>query len=136
LEALREAPYAFGSTLEEWQDASEERWRRRLTEVPFNVVAYVDDRAAGIAGGFAEQPGTAKLISMWVAPFARGGTVGDALIQAVIGWSRQNRCTRLVLDVAVGNDRAVAFYRRNGFVVVDLVHDADGRHEHAMMLTL
>ncbi len=41
LEALREAPYAFGSTLAEWQGEgdTEVRWRARLSTVRLNVVA-------------------------------------------------------------------------------------------------
>ena len=45
LEALREAPYAYGSTLAQWQGAgdTEQRWRYRLDSVQFNVVAYLDE---------------------------------------------------------------------------------------------
>ena len=53
LEALREAPYAFGSTLESWQGDgdTEERWRDRLNNVPFNVIAYLEGVPAGIVSG-------------------------------------------------------------------------------------
>jgi len=46
LEALREAPYAFGSTLAEWQGEgdTEVRWRARLSTVRLNVVAYLNGR--------------------------------------------------------------------------------------------
>lgn len=37
LEALREAPYAFGSKLADWQGDgdTQERWRDRLATVPY-----------------------------------------------------------------------------------------------------
>ena len=118
LEALREAPYAYGSKLAEWQGDgdTEERWRRRLESVPLNVIAYLDERPAGIASGtHPDESGTAELISMWVAPFARGRGVGDALVQYAIRWARDLRLRRITLDVTVGNERALALYRRHGF---------------------
>jgi ribosomal protein S18 acetylase RimI-like enzyme len=60
--------------------------------------------------------GEVELISMWVAPFARGRRVADALVDAVITWARGQRIDRVALDVMESNDRARAFYRRQGFV--------------------
>lgn len=118
LEALREAPYAYGSTLAQWQGDgdTEERWRRRLTEVPFNVIGYLDDAPAGIVSGTAPTTdGVVELISMWVAPFARGRGVGDALVNAVVQWARTQRAGSLALAVVPNNAHAVALYRRHGF---------------------
>ena len=73
LEALREAPYAFGSKLADWAGVrdTEERWRKRLAEVPLNVIAELDNRPAGMVGAtFANPQREVELISMWVAPFA------------------------------------------------------------------
>lgn len=44
LAALEDAPHAYSSTPAEWQGENdlEQRWRKRLTDVPFNVVAYLD----------------------------------------------------------------------------------------------
>lgn len=117
-EALREAPHAFGSTLAEWQGAgdTEERWRARLTSVPHNVVAHLDGEPAGIVGGTApDANGTVELISMWVAPFARGRGVGDALVQSVIAWARTQRANAVLLAVKPGNEHALSLYRRHGF---------------------
>ena len=103
LEALREAPSAFGSTLAQWQGDgdTEARWRARLNDVPFNAIAEIDGTAAGIASGTALSPdGAVELISMWVAPFARGRGVGDALIDAVVPQ----------------NAYAIALYSRHGFI--------------------
>jgi hypothetical protein len=46
LKALADAPEAFGATLAEWETANKKRWRRRLEEVPFNVVATPPVRPA------------------------------------------------------------------------------------------
>jgi ribosomal protein S18 acetylase RimI-like enzyme len=119
LEALREAPYAFGSTLAEWQGDgdTEARWRARLTTVPGNFVAYLDGVAVGIVSGTApDESGTIDLISMWVAPFARGRGAGDALVSAVIEWARTQSATQVGLAVVERNGAATALYRRHGFV--------------------
>jgi GNAT superfamily N-acetyltransferase len=118
LEALREAPYAFGSTLAEWQGDgdTEERWRARLCSVPRNFVAYLDGAPAGIASGTAlDEDGTVELISMWVAPFSRGQGVGDALVDAVVDWARDRGADRVALAVVETNAQASRLYARRGF---------------------
>lgn len=119
LEALREAPYAFESTLESWQAEgdTEARWRARLASVPFNVVAYFECRPAGMASGTKpDEAGEVELISMWVAPFARGTGVAGALVEAVVEWASSQRVEKVALHVMESNARAHAFYRRHGFV--------------------
>jgi GNAT superfamily N-acetyltransferase len=119
LEALREAPSAFGSTLAQWQGEgdTEARWRARLNDVPFNAIAEFDGMAAGIASGTAlSADGTVELISMWVAPFARGRGAGDALIGAIVHWARAQRANRVALAVVPQNPHAIALYARHGFV--------------------
>ena len=121
LQALEEAPYAFSSRLADWQGRgdTEARWRGRVSDVPLNIVADWQENAAGMASGTAPNPdGSVELISMWVAPFARGRGVGDALVNAVIEWAREQQASSVVLGVLEGNERAVAFYRRHGFIPV------------------
>jgi len=118
LRALAEAPYAFGSTLVAWENAPEERWRERL-DLPdaLNVIAKIDDEAVGMATG-ASFDGTLELISMWVAPEARGRGVGDALIVRISRWARERGATELRLAVVAHNANAVRLYLRHGFVDV------------------
>lgn len=119
LQALSEAPYAFGSTLASWQGLgdTEVRWRRRLASVPFNVVAYFEGRPLGMVSGTApNELGEIDLISMWVAPYARGKGVADALVGAVIEYARRLQIENVSLNVMESNRRARAFYRRLGFV--------------------
>jgi len=140
LDALAEAPTAFGATLADWSGEldAEARWRARLTTVPFNVVGYLDERPAGIASGVpGDEAGTTELISMWVAPFARGRGVADALIGAVVRWSRERRAAKLVLAVVEDNARARNVYRRLGFVDSGALQPNElGAVERQMVLTL
>ena len=118
LAALAEAPYAFGSTLAEWSGVgdTEARWRQRLTDVPYNVVATSDDRLCGMASGTAPVDGVVDLLSFWVTPEVRGLGVGDLLVTEVVSWARRQGAHTLALCVRVGNDRATAFYLRHGFL--------------------
>lgn len=119
LRALADAPEAFGSSLSHWEVADERRWRQRLTDVPFNVVAVEDGVAVGQASGTALDGGRVELISMWVVPSARGRGVADSLISAVAGYGRDVGARELRLSVRRDNQRAIRFYERVGFAVAD-----------------
>jgi len=123
LAALGEAPDAFSSKLTDWQGEgdTEARWRTRLSAVAFNIVSYLDGTAAGMVSATAPEDGTIELISMWVAPFARGRSVGDALLAAVKAWAAQRGAARIGLAVFQTNAHAIAFYRRHGFSNSDAI---------------
>ena len=114
LHALAESPTAFGSTLAAWSGAGdvEARWRARLSDVPFNAVIRLDGVSAGMVGAHVRRDGAVELISMWVAPFARGRGVGDAAVQAVLGWAGERK---VELSVKTDNQSAMLLYRRHGF---------------------
>lgn len=116
LEALAEAPYAFGSTLEAEQMLTETDWRKRLgNRVQF--VAYLDGAPAGMVAGIrSDDPAVAELVSMWVRPQARGRGVGSALVKVVLDWASQQGCSEVRLWVSEGNDSAERLYARRGFV--------------------
>ena len=113
--ALTESPDAFSSMLGTWMRADEARWRARLADVAYNIVAELDGRAVGMASGV--DGDEVELISLYVAPDARGKGIGDALIEAVVAWAGM-RPTKL--RVYPDNARALALYTRNGFVAVGI----------------
>jgi ribosomal protein S18 acetylase RimI-like enzyme len=115
LQALAESPDMYGSTLAEWTGTgdTEERWRQRFSTVPLNIVVHCDGEPAGIVGAYEQPGGAVELISMWVAPAARGRGVGDAAVQAVLDWAGGRD---VVLSVKAHNRPAIALYERNGFV--------------------
>lgn len=115
LASLADAPEAFGSRHDDWVDASEEQWRSRLTNVPLTLVARVDGSPVGVACGMPVGDDEVELISMWVAPSARGRGLADRLVAGVVAWAgERDRSTYLM--VREGNHRAIAAYARAGFV--------------------
>lgn len=123
LAALAEAPHAFGELLAEWQGENdrEERWRARLS-LPgsYSVVALLEGRPIGMSGAVPTgREGVVELVSMWVAPTARGRGVGDSLLRAVELWSRDIGARLMLLSVAPGNEPALSLYLRNGFTHTD-----------------
>ena len=115
--SLADAPDAFATTLADVKQLPEEAWRQQLETLATFVA--VDERVdLGIARGVTDHSiaDQAFLVSMWVAPEARGKRAGERLIQAVAGWARDTGHTRLVLDVADANISAIALYERMGFI--------------------
>ena len=118
LRALADAPDAFATTLveaEAWGDAS---WEDQAVALPTFVWV---DRGADLGmvrvAPHDDDPEAAYLISMWVAPEARGRGIGDALVAEVLGWARAHGRRRVYLDVGERNRPARALYERAGFVV-------------------
>ncbi|QKS15033.1 GNAT family N-acetyltransferase [Curtobacterium sp. Csp2] len=156
LAALTDAPEAFGSRLADWLDAPEARWRGRLS-LPgaVDLLAVEHDRSpeqapertpdsdpapgrsVGMATGVpsADDPAVAELISMWVAPEARGQGVARTLINAVARAMAEHGAARLELSVMPDNHRARRTYERAGFTLTDTPGDElpDGRHELVMV---
>lgn len=117
LEALRDAPSAFGTTFEREARFTEADWRRRAAERT-SFLAYLPDLGtlpAGLAGVFADGAESFSLVSMWVRPQARGRSVGADLIAAVVGWARARGAPALHLWVTETNGPARRLYERLGF---------------------
>lgn len=116
LRALADAPDAFGSTLAGAERYRDSDWRQQLD----NLATYVAVQGAfdvGMVRGIADpdSAGDALLLSMWVAPEARGRGAGEALVSAVVDWASAAGHHRLLLDVADGNAPAIRLYERMGF---------------------
>lgn len=58
----------------------------------------------------------AILESMRVAPAARGGGVGSALVQEFLGWAGSRGAEQADVSAYAANDRAQRLYARHGFV--------------------
>jgi ribosomal protein S18 acetylase RimI-like enzyme len=116
LRALADSPDAFGGTYAEAVSRPMAAWSTQLQKMA-TFVAVMEGEDVGLVRctSDAHEHDTAWLISMWVAPEARGQGVGEALVDAVIDYARSTRATRLLLDVADDNRHATALYARKGF---------------------
>jgi len=118
--ALLEAPGAFGSTLAEWSGEAdtEARWRARLGDVALNLVLVFDGGPVGMVSALAPgADGTVELISLWIAPAARGRGVGDEAIRQVVAWALDKHPRGpVMLSVKSENNAARLLYERHGFV--------------------
>jgi ribosomal protein S18 acetylase RimI-like enzyme len=117
LAALGDAPDAFGTTHAEDAARPDEGWQDRLRSGAVTLVAVADGRDAGlcVVSRSHDDPAVAGLYSMWVAPWARGRGVGDALIEAALRAARERGWSRIVLEVGDNNLPAIALYERWGF---------------------
>ena len=117
LAMLLDAPLAYGSSFAREIAFTDEQWQGRVRRAA-SWLALDEDLPVGSATlvRFPEQdPDEGCLVAMWVAPHARGSGAGDALVAAVLDHAVSIGLRRVTLDVADGNDRATAFYRRLGF---------------------
>lgn len=123
LRALSDSPTAFGSTHARESQFTEAEWIARAARFDgrraAGYLAFNDETPCGIAGCFIEPetPDSAELVSMWVAPDHRGLGIADALVSAVIEWSKLQRLCAVTLMVTEHNARAIRFYERMGFTM-------------------
>lgn len=106
---------------------SEAAWATRLAEndapgkADLLLVAERDSRVVGSAGLHPVGPHLRRrhvmMLGISVAPAAQGQGVGSALMQALLDYAdRWAHVLRLELDVFADNARAIALYRKFGFV--------------------
>jgi GNAT superfamily N-acetyltransferase len=118
LAALREAPYAFGSTYAREAAFTQDQWRGRISDRNVTFFAYRPENPepAGLAGVYVKD-GVADVVAMWARPSARGRGVGEALIEAAAGWARPRDHAALLLWVTESNAPARRLYERCGFAL-------------------
>ncbi|WP_170304213.1 GNAT family N-acetyltransferase [Duganella radicis] len=118
LAALLDAPTAFGVSHASAVAYTDEAWRDRAAgRGPARyILAFEGNEAIGIVAHVPDEKQELNLIAMWVAPSQRGTSTAGRLVDAVKTYARNHGHARIVLDVAPGNQRASAFYQKQGFV--------------------
>jgi putative acetyltransferase len=80
------------------------------------LVARLGHRPVGCGAIVLAADGTAEIKRMWVDPQARGGRIGQRLLDALIAAARAEHVTILHLETGIAQPEAIALYRRAGFV--------------------
>lgn len=132
LEALRESPLAFLERYDESAKAPDEFWIDRVERAAtgsdraqFAAFTQAGDgadcRMIAKATCFLEEEmgrRSVYLVGVYTTPSARGSGVSAQVLRALIDWAQANLSPDVIrLHVTEGNDRALAFYQRMGFVV-------------------
>lgn len=122
LQALRDAPSAFGSTFDHEAAFTDAEWTDRASRGAdgpdrATFLAHAGEEIVGAVGGYREEPGSAviQLVSMWVAPHARRQGTAVALVRTVIHWAAATAATRMDLWVTRENAPAISLYSNLGF---------------------
>lgn len=135
IQALADAPDAFGSTLERELARTAEDWRRWLSPGA-TFILEVAGQPRGLVAATRDEnvPRIVHLMAMWVHPNARGSGGGDALVDDVAAWARAGGADVIQLLVIDSNRRAQRFYERNGFrsTGTTCVRERDGAIELEM----
>ncbi|MEV4707840.1 GNAT family N-acetyltransferase [Actinoplanes sp. NPDC049316] len=122
LEMLADSPLAFLETLAQAAARPHADYRRRIVQASSGgqLAQFVADpggRLIGHAGGtvLPEEPAATVVFAVYITPTRRGQGVLASLVDAVAEWSLTVGRRELMLEVVVGNDRAVRAYERLGF---------------------
>ena len=130
LQALSDAPEAFGSTYERELARTTSDWQKWLSP-GVTFILESDSGANGIVAGVhdATDQAVVHLMALWVNPALRGSGAGDALVAAVVTWATSEGARVVRLDVMQGNGPARRCYERNGFRLRghEVVREGDGR---------
>ena len=121
LRALKDTPFAFGSTYAREAAFTDAEWQQRTANLTSgHAVGYLaldGDLPCGLIAAFPSEEisGCFTVVSMWVAPTHRRNGVGTLLINGIKEWARIRNARELRLMVTSNNPSAMDFYLRNGF---------------------
>lgn len=123
LEMLADAPLAFLETVAEAAARPHAEFVARATQAAagYDIARFVADpggRLVGHIGAAADpdDPAVTVLFAVYITPAWRGRGLLAELVAAAAAWSRAAGRPELLLEVVVGNERALRAYQRLGFV--------------------
>lgn len=122
LRALRDAPYAFSSSLAAEENEPLAEWdelasRSEAASDSVVFVAVSESAWVGMIGGHMQDGEPAAGVwGMWVAPEVRRQGAGSRLLDAVAEWARGRGALRLALSVSDQASDAAELYAARGFL--------------------
>jgi ribosomal protein S18 acetylase RimI-like enzyme len=126
LTSLRESPAAFVSTYESALNRTSESWSQQADSTAqgsdrATFIAFSGDSPIGIAALYRDK-GTidmGEVFQVWVSPEYRSKGVAADIMDTVFRWAGENGFRAIRATISKGNERALRFYRKYGFNVLD-----------------
>jgi RimJ/RimL family protein N-acetyltransferase len=126
LRSLQDAPYAFPSTYENALQRSAESWHEQAEPTAEGTdratfIAFSGDLPIGMAALYhrEDKADTGELLQVWVDPEHRGTGVASDVMDFIFKWAGASNLRRIIAGVTKGNARALKFYTKYGFSVVE-----------------
>ncbi|NKX56867.1 GNAT family N-acetyltransferase [Arthrobacter mobilis] len=126
LRMLEDFPIAFTESLAQAEQNTDVQWqehaalsagKKSVSVLALDAGASGSEQAVGTMSCYIEEDGTAWLAAVWVTPAYRGTDLASRLLADILSWVRgQPEVRSLKLGVHEENLRALAFYRRHGFL--------------------
>jgi ribosomal protein S18 acetylase RimI-like enzyme len=120
--SLREAPYAFGETLEEALSADASTFEsiaanHACSVISTSFILYTEGHPAGLIGAYFEDSSAhrAFVSELWVAPAVRHLRGGELLVNTASEWLAAAGASEIYAWIADENRNAMRFYERLGF---------------------
>ena len=135
LTALQDAPYAFPSTHDNALRRSAESWCEQADRTAEGTdrgtfIAFSDDVPIGMAALYRrdDKAYVGELLQVWVSPEYRGTSVVWDLMDVIFKWAGENNFRSIIAGVTKVNARALKFYTKYGFSIIDesSTNDSDG----------
>jgi ribosomal protein S18 acetylase RimI-like enzyme len=120
--SLREAPYAFGATLEEALSADSASFdasaaERSVSPSVGTFILYTEGHPAGLIEAHFDDTSERRafVCELWVAPAVRHLRGGELLVDTASSWLANAGATEIYAWVADANRNAMRFYEALGF---------------------
>jgi ribosomal protein S18 acetylase RimI-like enzyme len=120
--SLREAPYAFGATLEDALSADVASFNATAADRAVSVsvstfILYTEGHPAGLIEAHFEDTAARRafVCELWVAPAVRHLRGGELLVDTASSWLAGEGATEIYAWVADANRNAMRFYEALGF---------------------
>ncbi len=125
LAALKEAPYAFGSTYDRALERTTQSWMDQADgsaqgEMRATFLAFSEDGPVGITALYRNEKDVneGEVLQVWVAPKTRGTGLAQRLMATTLTWAEEQGVETALATISKSNLGAVAFYEKCGFVLV------------------
>jgi ribosomal protein S18 acetylase RimI-like enzyme len=139
LKALKDSPSAFGATYEDALLRDDHSWQLQsdsASEGNHKAIFILHEaNKAGMAAIYreSEESSIGQLFQMWVSPEARGSNIARDILEYSVTWASKHGYSKILAEVTKGNDRALQFYKKFGFIDSTCDHDSD---THALEIDL
>jgi RimJ/RimL family protein N-acetyltransferase len=126
LMALKDSPHAFPTTYDVAVQRSAESWREQAERTTQGTdratfIAFSNDIPIGMTTLYRSEDNVdvGELLQVWVSPKHRGTRLAWDLMDAIIEWARENSFRKVIAGLTKGNNRALKFYIKYGFSIME-----------------